>query len=66
MLIPILENTTESFSNKFSQFRCLEPTFKCLINPHKITYDELDLSYFEWLDIENLKMELIEFQENVI
>ncbi|XP_060865082.1 general transcription factor II-I repeat domain-containing protein 2A-like [Metopolophium dirhodum] len=48
----------------FSQFRCLEPTFQFLINPHTITYDELDLSFFEWLNIENLEMELIEFQGN--
>lgn len=64
--VNILENTTELFSNRFSQFRCLEPTFQFLINPHKITYDELDLSFFEWLNIENLEMELIEFQGNVI
>lgn len=45
----------------------VEPTFQFLINPHTITYyDELDLSFFEWLNIENLEMELIEFQENVI
>jgi len=64
--VNILENTTELFSNRFSQFRCLEPTFQFLINPHKITYDELDLFFFEWLNIENLEMELIEFQGNVI
>ncbi|CAI6370858.1 unnamed protein product [Macrosiphum euphorbiae] len=64
--VNILENTTELFSNRFSQFRCLEPTFQFLINPYTITYDELDLSFFEWLNIENLEMDLIEFQGNVI
>jgi len=58
----ILKNAYELFSSRFSQFRQLDSTLEFLIYPHNIKIDKLELSFFEWLSIENLEMELIEFQ----
>lgn len=58
----ILENASEMLSSRFSQFCRLESTLEFLINPHIIKFDELKLSFLEWLNIENLTIEIIEFQ----
>lgn len=60
--VKILKNAYELFSSRFSQFRHLDSTLEFLINPHNIKFEVLELSFFEWLSIENLEMELIEFQ----
>jgi len=60
--VKILKNAYELFSSRFSQFRQLDSTLEFLINLHNIKFDKLELSFFEWLSIENLEMELIEFQ----
>lgn len=60
--VKILKNAYELFSSRFSQFCHLDSTLEFLINPHNIKFDVLELSFFKWLSIENLEMELIEFQ----
>ncbi|XP_039196835.1 general transcription factor II-I repeat domain-containing protein 2A-like [Crotalus tigris] len=55
-----------NFNNRFLQFRKIEITLCFLTSPDKAKFEELDLSYLHWLDLENLEMELVEFQENSI
>ncbi|XP_034277662.1 uncharacterized protein LOC117668096 isoform X2 [Pantherophis guttatus] len=55
-----------NFSNRFLQFRKMETTLYFLTSPDKAKFEELDLSCLNWLDLENLEMELLEFQENRI
>ncbi|XP_034259776.1 general transcription factor II-I repeat domain-containing protein 2A-like [Pantherophis guttatus] len=52
------------FSNRFSQFRKMETTLCFLTSPEKAKFEELDLSCLQWLDLGNLEMELVEFQES--
>ncbi|XP_032064570.1 SCAN domain-containing protein 3-like [Thamnophis elegans] len=53
-----------NLSNRFLQFRKMETTLGFLTSPDKAKFEELDLSHLHWLDLENLEMELLEFQEN--
>ncbi|XP_042325952.1 general transcription factor II-I repeat domain-containing protein 2A-like isoform X2 [Sceloporus undulatus] len=55
-----------NFSNRFLQFRKMETTLCFLTSPDKTYFKELDLSCLQWLDLENLEMELVEFQENSV
>ena len=56
--------TKENFSNSFLQFRKMEKTLYFLTFPDKSKFDDLDISCLQWLDLQNLEMELLEFQEN--
>ncbi|XP_060548259.1 general transcription factor II-I repeat domain-containing protein 2A-like [Pantherophis guttatus] len=55
-----------NFSNRFLQFRKMETTLAFLTSPDKAKFEELDLSCLHWLDLGNLEMELLEFQESSI
>ncbi|XP_013919890.1 PREDICTED: general transcription factor II-I repeat domain-containing protein 2-like [Thamnophis sirtalis] len=55
-----------NFSNRFLQFRKMETTLCFLTSPDKAKFEELDLSCLHWLDLGNLEMELLEFQESSI
>ncbi|XP_072282288.1 uncharacterized protein [Pyxicephalus adspersus] len=55
-----------NFSNRFLQFHKMETTLCFLTSPDKANFEELDLSCLHWLDLENLEMELLEFQESSI
>ncbi|XP_066461121.1 general transcription factor II-I repeat domain-containing protein 2B-like [Eleutherodactylus coqui] len=55
-----------NFNNRFSQFRKLETTLYFLTSPDKAKFEDLDFSCLQSLDLGNLEMELLEFQENSI
>ena len=55
-----------NFSKKFLQFRKMKTTLRFLTFPDQAKFEELHLSCLHWLDLENLEMELLEFQENSI
>ncbi|XP_034262212.1 general transcription factor II-I repeat domain-containing protein 2-like [Pantherophis guttatus] len=60
----IVATAKMNLSNRFLQFRNMETTLCFLTSPDKVDFKELDLSCLHWLDLENLEMELVEFQEN--
>lgn len=62
----IVAEAKENFSKRFSQFRKMETTLSFITSPEKSTFEDLDLSCLQWLDIQNLEMELLEFQESSI
>lgn len=55
-----------NFSQSFLQFCKMEITLCFLTSPDKAKFEELDLSCLHWMDLENLEMELLEFQESSI
>ncbi|CAH2324767.1 general transcription factor II-I repeat domain-containing 2A-like [Pelobates cultripes] len=65
-LSSIVAAAKENFSNRFLQFRKMETTLYFLTSPDKAKYEELDISCLLWLDLENLEMELLDFQESSI
>ncbi|GFW10593.1 uncharacterized protein TNCV_893881 [Trichonephila clavipes] len=56
----------KGFSARLSQFKELLETFKSIKYPDVISFDKLNLSQFDWLEIEELEMQLIDFQSSSI
>lgn len=44
----------------------MEKTLHFLLFPHKLKFEDLELSSFDWLQIDNLQIEMVEFQNNII
>ncbi|GFW74516.1 uncharacterized protein TNCV_2414151 [Trichonephila clavipes] len=64
--ISIMDSLIKEFSARFSQFKELSETFKFIMYPAVISFDKLNLSQFDWLEIEELEMQLIDFQSSSI
>ncbi|GFV08261.1 uncharacterized protein TNCV_326951 [Trichonephila clavipes] len=62
----IIVSLIEEFSARFSQFKELLKTFKFIMYPDVISFHKLNLSRFDWLEIEEFEMQLIDFQSNSI
>ncbi|GFX16472.1 uncharacterized protein TNCV_22431 [Trichonephila clavipes] len=64
--ISIMDSLIKEFSARFSQFKELSETFNFIMYPDVISFDKLNLSQFDWLEIEELEMQLIDFQSSSI
>ncbi|GFX50268.1 general transcription factor II-I repeat domain-containing protein 2A [Trichonephila clavipes] len=64
--ISIMDILVKEFSARFSQLKELSETFKFIMYPDVISFDKLNLSQFDWLEIEELEMQLIDFQSSSI
>ncbi|GFW69016.1 uncharacterized protein TNCV_2919141 [Trichonephila clavipes] len=53
----IMDSLIKEFSARFSQFKELSETFKFIMYPDVISFDKLNLSQFDWLEIEELEMQ---------
>jgi hypothetical protein len=62
--LDVLENSKQIVSTRFSQFRDLEKTLQFISKPRVAKMSDLEVTFFDWLNIDNLEMELIEFQES--
>ncbi|GFU83300.1 dimer_Tnp_hAT domain-containing protein [Trichonephila clavipes] len=56
----------KEFSARFSQLKELSETFKLIMYPDVISLDKLNLSQFDWMEIEELELQLIDFQSSSI
>ncbi|GFW93426.1 uncharacterized protein TNCV_46291 [Trichonephila clavipes] len=61
-----MDSLIKEFSARFSQFKELSETFRIIMYPDEISFDKLNLSQFDWLEIEELEMQLIDFQSSSI
>jgi hypothetical protein len=61
----VIHSLASEFAERFDQFRSLEVTLKLLKYPDLIAFDSLNLSDFQWLGLENLEMQLVDFQNSV-
>ncbi|GFV97413.1 uncharacterized protein TNCV_2039221 [Trichonephila clavipes] len=64
--ISIMDSLIKEFSARFSQFKELSETFKFIMYRDVISFDKLNLSQVDWLEIEELEMQLIDFQSSSI
>ncbi|GFW54553.1 general transcription factor II-I repeat domain-containing protein 2A [Trichonephila clavipes] len=64
--ISIMDSLRKEFSARVSQFKELSETFKFIMYPDVISFDKLNLSQFDWFEIEELEMQLIDFQSSSI
>ncbi|GFV78345.1 uncharacterized protein TNCV_95051 [Trichonephila clavipes] len=60
-----MDSLIKEFSARFSQLKASE-TFKVIMYPDEISFDKLNLSQFDWLEIEELEIQLIDFQSSSI
>ena len=65
-LTSVLSSLKDRFSSRFTQFRELEEILLIMKNPDKTNFTKLKIDLFEWLNIDNLEMELVEFQSSSI
>ncbi|GFX25449.1 general transcription factor II-I repeat domain-containing protein 2A [Trichonephila clavipes] len=61
-----MDSLIKEFSARFSQLKESSETFKFIMYPDVILFDKLNLSQFDWLEIEELEMQLIDFQSSSI
>ncbi|GFU85717.1 uncharacterized protein TNCV_4392701 [Trichonephila clavipes] len=59
----IVSVTTDGAPNMLNE---LSETFKFIMYPDVISFDKLNLSQFDWLELEELEMQLIDFQSSSI
>ncbi|GBL84395.1 hypothetical protein AVEN_100476-1 [Araneus ventricosus] len=62
--ISVIDSLINEFSARFSQFKELSETLKFIMYPDVTSFDKLNLSLFDWLEIEEFEMQLIEFQSS--
>ncbi|CAL1531256.1 unnamed protein product [Lymnaea stagnalis] len=60
----ILNSIIDQFGERFNKFRSLEQTFKIIKYPDVVVYTAMDLDDFQWLPIEELELQLAEFQSS--
>jgi len=65
-LVEILDATVNQFSSRFVQFRSFEETIKFLKYPDTIIFENLNLEIFNWMDLNDFEMQLVEFQSSSI
>ncbi|GBN50946.1 General transcription factor II-I repeat domain-containing protein 2A [Araneus ventricosus] len=63
--ISVIYSSINEFSARFSQFKELSEILK-FVYPEVISFDKLNLSQFNWLEIEEFEMQLIDFQSSSI
>ncbi|KAK1329495.1 hypothetical protein QTO34_011685 [Cnephaeus nilssonii] len=61
----VLDSLLDQFSDRFSQFRDLEQTMKIIKYPDVVIYSSLELNGFQWMQIDDLEMQLAEFQDSI-
>ncbi|KAK1346916.1 hypothetical protein QTO34_000776 [Cnephaeus nilssonii] len=61
----VLDSLLDQFSDRFSQFRSLEQTMKIIKYPDVVVYSSLELNGFQWMQIDDLEMQLAEFQDSI-
>ena len=59
-----MRDLTSQFCNKYQDFQRLGPLFSFLLNPQG--NEDLDLSAFERMDIEEFQMQLIDFKASLL
>ena len=62
----VLSSLKDQFSSRFTQFRELEEILLIMKNPEETNFTKLKIDLFEWLNIDNEKLELVEFQSSSI
>ena len=58
-----MRDIISQFRNRFQDFQRFGPLFFFLINPQGS--EDLDLSAFDWMDIEDFQMQLIDFKASL-
>ena len=66
LFLNTVESAGEDFFTRFTKFRELEEKAKLMRFPDNIKMAKLNLQKFSWIDMDEFKMQLIEFQSSSI
>ena len=61
-----MQELESEFSIRFQDFQHMGPVFSFLIRPDTFKYSDLDTTLFEWMEPEELEMQLIDFQASTL
>ncbi|GFT18838.1 general transcription factor II-I repeat domain-containing protein 2A, partial [Trichonephila clavipes] len=56
-----IDSSTKEFSVRLSQLRELSETPQFIMSPDVTSFDKLNLPQFDWLEIEEFEVQLIDF-----
>ncbi|GBM68613.1 General transcription factor II-I repeat domain-containing protein 2A [Araneus ventricosus] len=62
--ISVIDSSINEFSARFSQFKELSETLKFIMFPDVTSFDKLNFTQFDWLEIEEFEVQLIDFQSS--
>ena len=66
LFLQTIDATLEQFSVRFVQFRKFEDTTKFMKYPDTVDFENLDLTMFEWMELQDFEMQLVELQSSSI
>ncbi len=66
LCMQVINSTIEQFSSRFANFRELEETTKFIKFPDSVKLAEINLNMFQWIDLDDFEMQLIDFQSSSI
>lgn len=64
--ISVIDSLIKEFLGRFSQFKELSEILKFIMYPDVTSFHKLNFSQFDWLEIEEFEMQLIDFQSSSI
>lgn len=62
----IIGTAMNEFSARFTQFKEFEETMKIIVYPDTLPFEKLNLKVLEWLNLDDFKMQLVDFQSSTI
>ena len=62
----VIQELIDEFASRFTQFREFAETTQFILRPDLTSLETLNLESLKWLDLEDMEMQLIEFQSNSI
>ena len=62
----VIQSLIQEFSARFTQFKEFEETLKFILYPDTIPFEKLNLKVLDWLNFNELEMQLVEFQSSTI
>ena len=66
LFLQTIDATIELFSVRFVQFRKFEDTTKFIKYPDTVDLENLDLTMFDWMELQDFEMQLVELQSSSI
>jgi len=66
LFLQTIDTTLEQFSVRFVQFRKFEDTTKFIKYPDIVDFENLDLTMFDWMELQAFEMQLVELQSSSI
>ena len=61
MFYEVIQDLIDKFASRFTQFREFAETTQFILHPDSTSLEALNLESWKWLDLKDMKMQLIDF-----